>query len=38
MKDLTENRLRLSGESTAKLFYTGKRKEYADALLDDSFL
>jgi hypothetical protein len=35
---LTKSRFKLATECPTKLFYTGKRSEYADQSLDDPFL
>lgn len=38
MRYLTKSRFKLAFECVTKLYYTGKRQEYADTLLDDPFL
>ncbi len=35
---LTKSRFKLARECPAKLFYTGKKDEYADQKIEDSFL
>jgi len=38
MRYLTKSRFKIAMDCQTKLFYTGKRKEYADQSIDDSFL